>query len=78
MEELTLEERRLERLRNLLTPLVNLPSYINNNEDGKLDEFIKKSAKSAEELIPLVKEALRSDITIEELNKLYTDPENRR
>lgn len=75
---MTLEERRLERLRNLLTPLINLPEFILRNEDGHLDDIIKSSAEKSKDLIPLIKEALRSDITLKELNRLYTNPENYR
>jgi len=78
MNELSLEERRLERLRNLLTPIFNLPLFIKDNEDGKFDDIINDTAKKAEELIPMIKEALRSDITLDELNQLYTNPENRK
>ena len=77
MNELTLEERRRERLRNLLTPLVNLPSFVTSNVDGKYDEIITSTAKKSEQLVPMIKEALRSDITLDELNQLYSDVENR-
>jgi hypothetical protein len=78
MDDLSLEERRLERLRNLLTPIMNLPSFVKENEDGKYDDIIQNTADIAEKVIPLIKEALRSDITLDELNQLYTNPENRR
>jgi len=78
MDDLNLEERRLERLRNLLTPMFNLPLFIKGNEDGKFDDIIKKTADKAEELMPMIKEALRSDITLNELNQLYINPENRK
>jgi len=78
MDDLSLEQRRLERLRNLLTPFINLPLFIRDNKDGKFDDIVNDTAKRAEELTPMIKEALRSDITLEELNQLYTNPENRR
>jgi hypothetical protein len=78
MDDLSLEERRLERLRNLLTPIMNLPSFVKENEDGKYDDIIQNTADIAEKVIPLIKEALRSDITLNELNQLYTNPENRK
>lgn len=76
MEKLTLEERRLERLRNLLTPLMNLPDFILNNESGKFDNLIKSTAERGKEVAPLIKKALSSDVTLKELNKLYINPEN--
>jgi hypothetical protein len=78
MDDLNLEERRLERLRNLLTPMFNLPLFVKGNEDGRLDDIIKDTADKAEKLMPMIKEALRSDITLNELNQLYSDPENRK
>lgn len=78
IDDLNLEERRLERLRNLLTPLINLPTFIERNEDGKFDDIINSSAEKCNEVIPFIREALRSDITLEELNQLYVNPENRK
>jgi len=78
MKELIIKERRLERLRNLMSPSFNLPLFIQENENGKLDDLIKSTADKAAKSLPLIKEALRSDITLLELGQLYVDPENRR
>ena len=67
----TVDQKRLERLRNLLTPLINLPMMMEDNEDGKMDEIVQSQMKTALDVIPLVREALREEITMEELKKLY-------
>ena len=78
MGDLNLEERRCERLRNLLSPMYNLAQMIESNEDGNFDELIKKESKKALENWDLIEIALTPSSTLDELNKLYHDPENRR
>ena len=78
MSNLTpLEEKRLERLRNLLSPLCNLPDMIVNNTGGVFDSLILKTAEKSKEVLPMILKALESNITLSELNQLYTDPLNR-
>lgn len=77
-ENYTVEDKRLERLRNLITPLINLTMFIKDNKDGKLDGIIEDSVERCLDVIPLIRKALKDDITMEELYQLYTDPKNRR
>jgi hypothetical protein len=79
MDELTLEQRRCERLRNLLSPAYTLAQFLQeDNEDGKLDNIIKDSADKVLEVWPMIEKALDPNATLEELNQLYSNPENRR
>ena len=79
MEELTVEQRRCERLRNLLSPAYTLAQFVQeDNVDGKLDKYIKNSADRVMEVWPMIEKALDPNVTIEELNQLYSEPENRR
>ena len=78
MDDLTLEQRRCERLRNLLTPFYSITQFVQENKDGKYDEIIKDSSDKALETWPLIEKALDPNATLEELNQLYTDPENKR
>ena len=73
----SIEDKRLERLRNLLTPLFTLVQISSDNSDGKFDDLIKKSLKTCKEVLPLIKVALKDNVTREELGQLYTDPSNR-
>lgn len=77
MDDLNIEQRRCERLRNLLGPLYNLAQFIREDND-KLEELIKEEANRAMENWPLIEKALDPNSTLEELNQLYLNPENRR
>lgn len=70
-DDYSLEERRLERLRNHLSPFLTLPEMVKMNKDGKLDDMIDKTIETCEKLSPMVKRALADDVTLEELNKMY-------
>ncbi len=77
MDDLNIEQRRCERLRNLLGPLYNLAQFIQEDND-KLEELIKEEANRAMKNWPLIEKALDPNSTLEELNQLYLNPENRR
>jgi hypothetical protein len=77
MDDLNVEQRRCERLRNLLSPLYNLAQFIQEDND-KLEELIKREADRAMENWPLIEKALDPNATLEELNQLYLDTNNRK
>ena len=73
--EMTLEESRCERLRNLIGPLWSLPDMLNlflNGEDlNERREILKDLIKDADESKPFLKKLMDPDITKEEIEKLY-------
>lgn len=68
------EEKRLERLRNYLSPAINLPVMLLENKfwekDGDIKEIIMACAKQAKISNEKVKKCLSGDITLDELKKL--------
>jgi hypothetical protein len=70
-EGMTLEERRLERLRNLLSPFLFLPELMKMNKDGKFDNLIENNIDICIETEPLIRKCLSDGVTLDELNKLY-------
>ena len=73
MDKLNLEQRRCERLRNLLTPFYLLPQFIQNS-DSEIDQSIKDIANRAMSNWPLIEKALDPNALLEELEKLYNEP----
>jgi hypothetical protein len=69
-DDMSLEERRLERLRNLLSPFLFLPELIEKNEDGKFDKMIQDTAKTCKDIEELVRKCLSEHATLDELNNL--------
>lgn len=68
------EEKRLERLRNFLTPAMNLPIMLLEEKfwekDGDVKEFVIGCAKQAKISNVKVKKCLSEHITLDELKKL--------
>ena len=81
IRKLTIEERRLERLRNLIQPLWTLSDILNREDidecSDDMKKLIKECAISCKEHMPLVKKALDSKTTLEELENLYLDPKSK-
>lgn len=71
------ESKRLERIRNLLTPLFQLPELLENNNSGQHTKLIDKLIKQSKEVIPMIGNALDPNVSIYDLNQLYFDPSNR-
>lgn len=71
---MTLEEKRLERLRNLLSPFITLSQLIEDELDNEeYKQLILDTAKTCNKLNGFVKKALKDNVTIEELNSLYLE-----
>ena len=74
-DEMSLEESRCERLRNLITPLWTLPDilerFLTNGELYFDKEFILELIKNANESKPMLKRLMDPDITKEEIATLY-------
>jgi len=64
-----LEEKRLERLRNLLTPFLLLPELVKDNNYP--DSLKIDTADTCLKILPLIHKALSEDITLDELHNLY-------
>lgn len=76
--EETTEERRLERIRNLMTNMYNLPQFIMESDGSpEMDKLIKNTAEKAMGSMPYLDKALDLNTTLEELYQLYENPENR-
>lgn len=79
--DLNKEERRLERLRNLMQPLWTLAELINkediDNCSDSMKNLIKECASTCKECMPLITKAMDSDVTLEELENLYLDPKSK-
>lgn len=76
---MTKEQKRLERLRNQLSPLYGLADMVlaNADSDKDLSDIILSAAKRAKLNQPLIKDALELDITYEELGQLYLEDHNK-
>ena len=74
----TTEERRLERIRNLMTNMYNLPQFIVESDGSpEMEKLIKNTAEKAMGSMPYLDKALDLNTTLEELYQLYENPENR-
>ena len=74
-EEMSLEEMRCERLRNLINPLWVLPDilerFLKNDELYFDKEFILELIKSANDHKPMLRRLMEPNISKEEIQTLY-------